>query len=248
MAITNNLIQFDNNLDGIKSARCLCHGLSVASILIGGLVWSLPPFLVQGKNTLSITARYFSLLGTAGAGAILLVCSGYLKKTNTIVIASQTASENLLIERLTYSQFAQQSYFETLSKELPPLLANKAINDSLDSLPPDIPFNTVTGQNTGAKILLAPDNYQQGAAAVIEQQEQNYIDDLPPDLLAILNLAREQGELSIRELQRSSIGKKMKITADGARYAFEKLADLGYGSIETVKTTVKFIPDSDIDD
>lgn len=239
MAITNNLIQFDNNLDGIKSARMLCHSLSVGAILIGGLIWSLPPFLVQGKNTLSITARYFSLLGTAGAGAILLVCSNYLKRTNTIVIASQVASENLLIEQLTYSQFAQQSYFETLSKELPPLLANKAINDSLDTLPPDIPFHAVTGQNTGAKIMIAPENYQQEQSGEIAISD---IDDLPPDLLAILNLARESGELSIRDLQRSSIGKKMKITADGARYAFERLSDLGYGEIVTVKTTVKFIP------
>lgn len=252
MAITNNLIQFDNNLDGIKSARMLCHSLSVSAILIGGLVWSLPPFLIQGKSALTITARYFSLIGTAGAGAILLVCSNYLKRTNTIIIASQTASENLLIEQLTYSQFAQQSYFEQLSKELPPLLANKAINDSLDTLPPNMSFPAVTGQNTGAKILLAPDNYQQEQGE-IEIKENDIIDDLPPDLLAVLNLARESGELSIRELQRSSIGKKMKLSADGAKYAFEKLADLGYGEVVTVKTTVKFIPfgselDNDIDD
>lgn len=247
MAITNTLIRLDNSLDSIRSARTLCHSLSISAILIGGLCWSLPPFLIQGKSNLAIVGRYFSLLGTAGAGAILLVCSNYLQKTNTIVIASQKASENLLIEQLTYSQFAQQSYYDQIAKELPPILANQSINESLslDHQYPPAPVENTAGNN---KLMIAPTN--QGE---IIQQEQNYIDDLPPDLLAILNLARESGELSIRELQRSSIGKKMKITADGARYAFERLQELEYGIIEVNKTTVKFIPsiddpDSDIDD
>jgi hypothetical protein len=248
----NNLIQFDNNLDGIKSARMLCHSLSVGAILIGGLVWSLPPFLIQGKSNLAIVGRYMSLLGTAGAGAILLVTSSYLKRTNTIVVASQVAAENLLIEQLTYSQFAQQTYFETLSKELPPILANKAIDESLGYMIPKNDLPAIPAQNTGAKIMIAPQNYQQEQGE-IEIKENDIIDDLPPDLLAILNLAREQGGISIRDVQRSSIGKKMKLTADGARYAFERLSDLGYGEVEIKKTTVKFVPfgselDNDTDD
>lgn len=240
MAITNNLIQFDNNLDSIKSARSLCHSLSIGSIILGGLVWSLPPFLVTGKNPVNITARYFSLIGTATAGVICLVSSSYLKRTNPIIIASSKASENLLINQLASSQFMQQEYYQVLAKELPPILANRAIDESLaadmrSQLPgqENIINNDIPGQELeklgAVNLAIAPDN-----------------DLLPPDLMAILNLAIESQGLTIRELQRSQIGRKMELTSDGAKYAFEKLVDLGYGELVVKGTSLKFIPNNSV--
>lgn len=238
MAITNNLIQFDNNLDSIKSARSLCHSLSIGSIILGGLVWSLPPFLVTGKNPVNITARYFSLLGTATAGVICLVSSQYLKKTSPIIIASSKASENLLINQLASSQFMQQQYYQVLAKELPPILANRAIDESLavaHDVRSHIPGqeninNDFPGQeNKNSLAIAAPDN-----------------DVLPPDLMAVLNLAIESQGLTIRELQRSPIGRKMGLTSDGAKYAFEKLADLGYGELVIKGSSLKFIPNDSV--
>jgi hypothetical protein len=239
MAITNNLIQFDNNLDSIKSARSLCHSLSIGSIILGGLVWSLPPFLVTGKNPVNITARYFSLLGTATAGVICLVSSQYLKKTNPIIVASSKASENLLINQLASSQFMQQQYYQVLAKELPPILANRAIDESLaaadmrSQLPGQENSNDDPGQEIeklgGVNLAIAPDN-----------------DVLPPDLMAILNLAIESQGLTIRELQRSQIGRKLGLTSDGAKYAFEKLVDLGYGELVVKGSSLKFIPNDSV--
>jgi hypothetical protein len=240
MAITNNLIQFDNNLDSIKSARSLCHILSIGSIIIGGLIWSLPPFLITGKKPVNITARYFSLLGTATAGVICLVSSQYLKKTSPIIIASSKASENLLINQLASSQFMQQQYYQVLAKELPPILANRAIDESLaESMRSQLPGqeninNDFPGQEKSEKLgdvnlAIAPDN-----------------ELLPPDLLAVLNLAIESQGLTIRELQRSQIGRKMGLTSDGAKYAFEKLADLGYGELVVKGSSLKFIPNDSV--
>ncbi|MGL6283943.1 MAG: hypothetical protein ACRC2J_16190 [Microcoleaceae cyanobacterium] len=208
------------------------------------MVWSLPPFLVTGKNPVNITARYFSLLGTATAGVICLVSSQYLKKTSPIIIASSKASENLLINQLASSQFMQQQYYQVLAKELPPILANQAIDQSLAAahdVRSHIPGqeninNDFPGQEKSEKLgdvnlaIAAPDDN----------------DLLPPDLMAVLNLAIESQGLTIRELQRSQIGRKMGLTSDGAKYAFEKLADLGYGELVAIGKSLKFIPNDSV--
>lgn len=239
MAITNNLIQFDNNLDSIKSARSLCHSLSIGSIILGGLVWSLPPFLVTGKNPVNITARYFSLIGTATAGVICLVSSQYLKKTSPIIIASSKASENLLINQLASSQFMQQQYYQVLAKELPPILANQAIDQSLAAAH-DVRSH-IPGQENINNDFPGQENKNSLAIAA-----PNDNDLLPPDLMAIFNLAVESQGLTIRELQRSQIGRKMGLTSDGAKYAFEKLVDLGYGELVVKGSSLKFIPNDSV--
>lgn len=231
MAINNTLIQLDNGIDSIKSARSLCHLLSIGSIIIGGLVWSLPPFLATGKNTIIITTRYFSLLGTAAAGSICLVSASYLKRTEAIIRANTKASENLIINQLASSQFAQQQYFQQLAKELPPLLANRAIDESLAG---DMPL-----QAMGLDPLLA-DN---GEIAIAAPDKEN---DLDLDLNAVFNLALEKGELTARDLQRSPIGRKLGLNSEGAKYLLEKLANSGYGYLLPSKGSIKFIPDKEV--
>jgi hypothetical protein len=232
MAINNTLIQLDNGIDSIKSARSLCHLLSISSIIIGGLVWSLPPFLATGKNTIIISTRYFSLLGTAAAGSICLVSAGYLKRTEAIVTASCKASENLIINQLASSQFAQQQYFQQLAKELPPILANRAIDESLAG---DMPL-----QAMGLDPLLA----DKGEIAIAPGNDQPEALDL--DLNAVYNLALEKGELTARDLQRSPIGRKLGLNSEGAKYLLEKLANSGYGYLLPSKGSIKFIPDKEV--
>lgn len=231
MAINNTLIQLDNGIDSIKSARSLCHLLSIGSIIIGGLVWSLPPFLATGKNTIIITTRYFSLLGTAAAGSICLVSASYLKRTEAIIRANTKASENLIINQLASSQFAQQQYFQQLAKELPPLLANRAIDESLAG---DMPL-----QAMGLDPLLA----DKGEIAIAAPDKEN---DLDLDLNAVFNLALEKGELTARDLQRSPIGRKLGLNSEGAKYLLEKLANSGYGYLLPSKGSIKFIPDKEV--
>lgn len=231
MAINNTLIQLDNGIDSIKSARSLCHLLSIGSIIIGGLVWSLPPFLATGKNTIIITTRYFSLLGTAAAGSICLVSASYLKRTDAIIRANTKASENLIINQLASSQFAQQQYFQQLAKELPPLLANRAIDESLaGDMPP---------QAMGLDPLLA----DKGEIAITAPDTENGLD---LDLNAVFNLALEKGELTARDLQRSPIGRKLGLNSEGAKYLLEKLATAGYGYLLPSKGSIKFIPDKEV--
>jgi hypothetical protein len=234
VAINTNLIQLDNGIDSIKSARNLCHLLSISSMIFGGLIWSLTPFLATGKNPITITTRYFSLLGTASAGAICLVSAGYLRKTDAIVKASQKASENLLINQLASSQFAQQQYYQVLAKELPQILANRAIDESLMTA-------DMRSQLTGQENVNSDDSAQSGLSLAIAPAGDT--DDL--DLNAVYNLALEKGELTARDLQRSPIGRKLGLNSEGAKYLLEKLADSGYGYILPSKGSIKFIPGKD---
>lgn len=90
-------------------------------------------------------------------------------------------------------------------------------------------------------------NLAKGPQPELEGELENE-DDLP-DIPGIedhhweaLAIAREKGEITPRELQRSGLGQRLSLKADDAKIMLEKLAEAELGKIESEGDKIKFLP------
>lgn len=66
--------------------------------------------------------------------------------------------------------------------------------------------------------------------------------ELLPEWLEILELAKQNGSISTRDVYRSSIGQRLKLNAQTARYILEKLSDARLGSVIENNGSFTFTP------
>lgn len=170
--IMNGLIKLDSNLESIKTARMYFHCISITASILGILIWSISPFVMNGgKKPLVIFGRYATLFFTNLSGISLLVSANYLKKTNYIIKASEKATENIYINQIANTQLIQRKYYENLSMQLPDILASQEINNS-------------------------------GLLQQYQNDDIQLMPELPENLIPLFNIACENGQITLRDVKR----------------------------------------------
>ena len=168
----NGLIKLDSNLESIKTARMYFHCISITASILGILIWSISPFVMNGgKKPLVIFGRYATLFFTNLSGISLLVSANYLKKTNYIIKASEKATENIYINQIANTQLIQRKYYENLSMQLPDILASQEINNS-------------------------------GLLQQYQNDDIQLMPELPENLIPLFNIACENGQITLRDVKR----------------------------------------------
>ncbi|MFM6396522.1 MAG: hypothetical protein ACKPFF_07540, partial [Planktothrix sp.] len=70
--------------------------------------------------------------------------------------------------------------------------------------------------------------------------------ELQQEWLEILELAKQNGSLSTRDVYRSALGQRLKLNATTARYILDKLAEARLGIVTEINGSFTFTPTSDM--
>jgi hypothetical protein len=70
--------------------------------------------------------------------------------------------------------------------------------------------------------------------------------ELQPEWLEILELAKQNGSISTRDVYRSALGQRLKLNATTARYILDKLAEAKLGTVAEINGSFTFTPTSDM--
>ena len=70
--------------------------------------------------------------------------------------------------------------------------------------------------------------------------------DLQPEWLEILELAKQNGSISTRDVYRSALGQRLKLNATTARYILDKLAEAKLGNVAEINGSFTFTPSPDM--
>ena len=70
--------------------------------------------------------------------------------------------------------------------------------------------------------------------------------ELQQEWLEILELAKQNGSLSTRDVYRSALGQRLKLNATTARYILDKLAEARLGTVTEINGSFTFTPTSDM--
>lgn len=207
------LVDLDNQKDLIKNTCFSLNLVTFTAISTGFLIWFFTPFLTeQAKNPKHQLARILSLVYVTGAGGVAIFGSQKLSRLAKYKTAIEKAEDNVFINTVASSQYANQKILECESEQ--------AIAINLSKGPqPKIFEGEIEQQN----------DYPE-----IEGIEENH--------WAVLSLAREKGELSPRDLQRSGLGQRLNLKADSAKEILKELAEAQLGKIEGEEDKIKFLP------
>lgn len=207
------LIDLDNEKDLIKNTYFSLNLITVTSITAGLLLWFFVPFLAdQVKNPKHQLARILSLVVVTGAGGVGLFGSSKLSRLAKYKTAIEKAEDNNFINTVASSQYANQKILEGESE-------------------------------TAIAINLAKCPQTEIFEGEIEQQnDYPEIEGIEENHWAVLSLAREKGELSPRDLQRSGLGQRLNLKADSAKEILKELAEAQLGKIEEEGDKIKFLP------
>ena len=70
--------------------------------------------------------------------------------------------------------------------------------------------------------------------------------ELQPEWLEILELAKQNGSISTRDVYRSALGQRLKLNAITARYILDKLAEAKLGTVAEINGSFTFTPSPDM--
>ncbi|WP_026796187.1 MULTISPECIES: hypothetical protein [Planktothrix] len=70
--------------------------------------------------------------------------------------------------------------------------------------------------------------------------------ELQPEWLEILELAKQNGSISTRDVYRSALGQRLKLNATTARYILDKLAEAKLGTVAEINGSFTFTPSPDM--
>ena len=212
------LVSLDNNKDLIKNAYLTLNLLTVIAEASAIFVWFFVPFLTENPNEPKHQiVRILSLFYTTGAGAIGLFGAKKLTRLDRYVTALEKAEDNNFIQNIATAQYTEQKKLEGESE-----------------------YQIVLAKSENG--MLPPTNE--------EEYEDNY-PEYPKEINGIklneyhweaLAIAREKGELSPRELQRSGLGQRLSLKADSAKEILNDLANANLGKLEEEGEKIKFLP------
>ena len=207
------LVDLDNQKDLIKNTCFSLNLVTLTAVSTGLLVWFFTPFLTeQAKNPKHQLARILSLVYVTGAGSVAIFGSQKLSRLAKYKTAIEKAEDNNFINTVASSQYANQKILEGESEQA-------------------IAINLIKGPQP----------------EILEGEIEN--DDDLPNIPGIedhhweaLAIAREKGELSPRELQRSGLGQRLSLKADSAKEILNDLANANLGKLEEEGEKIKFLP------
>jgi len=70
--------------------------------------------------------------------------------------------------------------------------------------------------------------------------------ELQSEWLEVLELSKQNGTISARDVYRSALGQRLKLNATTARYILDKLAEAKLGTVTEINGSFTFTPTSDM--